>query len=143
MAEGQTPVTPAPPTQGTSGMEPNVAALVAYLGHIIGLGWLSGLIIYLIEKENKFVRFHALQSIALSVIAIVFGILWSIVIPIFIAIFGAANPMLGLAIGGIFSLVAFVAGIAFLILWIMAMIKAYNNEMYKIPIIGDFVEKYV
>lgn len=52
----------APKSSGGTGLEPNVAALLAYL-----FGWLGGLIFYLIEKDNKFVRFAAMQSILLNV----------------------------------------------------------------------------
>jgi len=48
--------------KSSTGMQPNVAGLLCYLA-----GWITGLIFYLIEKENKFVRFHAMQSIIVSV----------------------------------------------------------------------------
>ena len=47
--------------KSSTGIQPNVAALLAYL-----VGFVSGLVFFLIEKENKFVRFHAMQSIGLS-----------------------------------------------------------------------------
>ena len=61
----------------STGIQPNVAALLSYL-----LGWVTGLIFFLIEKDNKFVRFHAMQSI------IVFGALtvFNIVLSMFLSI---------------------------------------------------------
>jgi uncharacterized membrane protein len=99
------------------GIEPNVAALLSYL-----LGVLSGIIFYVLEKENKFVRFHAMQSI------VVFGFLWVVNI---IAHF---LPFIGPAIAGL-------TGLASLVLWIILMIKAYQGEKFKLPIAGDFAEQ--
>ena len=99
------------------GMKPNVAALLSYLA-----GILTGIIFYLLEKENKFVRFHAMQSI------IVFGA------------FFVLNIVLGFipVIG--WSLIPLV-GVVQLILWIILMVKAYKGEHFKLPIVGDMAEK--
>jgi len=99
------------------GMQPNLAALLCYL-----LGWITGLIFYLVEKKNKFVRFHAMQSI------VVFGGLAVINIVLLVV------PVIGALIGLLLSLLA-------LVLWILLMIKAYQGEMFKLPIAGDIAEK--
>jgi uncharacterized membrane protein len=99
-----------------TGIRPNVAALLSYL-----LWFVSGLIFFLIEKQNRFVRFHALQSI------VVFG---SIIIAQWVIGF---VPVLGALISGLLLL----AGV---VLTIVLMVKAYQGEMFKIPIAGDFVE---
>jgi len=86
-------------------------------------GWVSGLIFLLIETENKFVRFHAVQSIivfgALNIVVVVFG--WI--------------PWFG---GFVFYLAG---GLAF-VLWVVLMYKAYQGTMYKLPIAGDLAEKW-
>lgn len=101
----------------TMNIEPNIAGLLCYLA-----GWVTGLIFYLVEKENKFVRFHAMQSIvvfgAYSVISI---ILWFI-------------PIVGWVLGTIL-------GITMFVLWIMLMVKAYQGQKWKLPVAGDFAEK--
>lgn len=101
----------------STGLEENVAGLLCYV-----LGWISGLVFFLIEKENKFVRFHALQSI------IVFGIL------------SIASLVLSYIpfIGGILS---FLVSVLALILWIVLMVKAYQGEKFKLPWAGDVAEK--
>ncbi len=98
----------------STGLEENVAGLLCYV-----LGWVTGLVFILLEQENKFVRFHAMQSI------IVFGSLsvLSILTP-FIWIFA---PLLGL--------LGFV-------LWIILIIRAYQGVMYKLPVVGDLAEKW-
>ena len=101
------------------GMEPNVAGLLCYV-----LGWVTGLIFFLMEKENKFVRFHAMQSI------VVFGA-FSVVTYILSFI-----PFIGWIISGLLGVLAFV-------LWIILMIKAYQGERYKLPWAGNFAERQV
>lgn len=103
----------------TTGIQANVAALLCYLA-----GFITGIIFLLIEKENRFVRFHAMQSIvtfgALFVLSIVVSF-----IPIIGAVFGA------------------LIGLTNLILWIVLMIKAYQGEKFKLPIVGDIAEKNI
>jgi uncharacterized membrane protein len=113
----------------STGMQANVAGLLSYV-----LGWITGLILFLIEKENKFVRFHAMQSI------IVFGALF--ILQIVIGVFMAMLAMMGL--GVIHPLFSLIRGLLFLvgfILWILLMVKAYQGEMFKVPVIGDMAEK--
>jgi len=103
------------------GMEENIEGALCYV-----LGWVTGIVFYLLEKENKFVRFHAMQSILvflpLSVIYWIFGwMLWWI-------------PFIGWAISILIGLLMF-------ILWIVLMIKAYQGEMFKLPVVGDMAEK--
>lgn len=101
------------------GLEPNVAGVLCYL-----VGFISGIIIFLIEKENRFVRFHAMQSIILNVV-------------IFIAVFVLTMiPFIG-------WIISFIIAPVSLILWLFMMYKAYQGEMYKLPIIGDFSEQQV
>jgi len=101
------------------GLEPNVAGLLCY-----AVGWISGIVFFILEKENKLVRFHALQSI------IVFG-----------AITVASALLTWIPVfGGFFGTVI---GITAFILWVVLMVKAYQGEKYKILWAGDFAEKQV
>jgi len=105
--------------QGDSdtGLPANIAALLAYL-----LGVITGVVFLVIEKNNKFVRFHAMQS------AIVFGgILIVNIVLMFI-------PIIGWILNSIIGIVA-------VILWIILMLKAYQGEWIKLPVIGDIAEK--
>ena len=107
----------------STGLAENVAGLLCYV-----LGWVSGIVFLIIEPENKFVRFHAVQSIVtfgvITAISIVLSILG--LIPFIGVVFDIAN--------GIIGLLAFV-------LWIVLMVKAYQGTMYKLPWTGDFAEK--
>ena len=104
--------------KSSTGMEENVAGLLCYL-----VGWVSGLVFFLIEKDSKFVKFHAMQSIVTFVALTV--IMW------------IANviPLIGWLIAGLVGLLA-------LVLWIVLMVKAYRGEKFKLPVIGDLAEKW-
>ncbi len=103
----------------STGMDQNVAGLLCYL-----VGWITGLVFFLIEKENRFVRFHAMQSIvvfgALTVVSVILGVI----------------PIIG-------WIVSWLVGLLALVLWIVLMVKAYQNQMYKLPWAGDFAEKHI
>ena len=114
-----------PPQKTSTGLEPNLAAALSYL-----CGWVTGLIFYLMEKENNFVRFHAFQSILISagftVICIAISILGHIPV-----------------IGWIFALVAYpIIGLAGFVAWILLMIKAYQGQRFHFPIVGEIAEKH-
>ena len=105
----------------STGLDSNIGGLLAYV-----LGWVTGLIFFLIETKDEFVRFHAMQSMivfgAISIFSIVFGILFRV-------------PYLGAILG---SLLWF----ASVVLWIILIVKAYQGERFKLPIAGDLAEKY-
>jgi len=101
------------------GLDENVAGLLCYV-----LGWVSGLVFILLEQENKFVRFHAFQSI------IVFGVL---TVASFIL---GWIPIIGGFLGWLISLLG-------LVLWIVLMVKAYQGKRYKLPWSGNLAERWV
>jgi len=109
----------------STGLDENVAGLLCYV-----LAWVSGLVFILIEQENKFVRFHAIQSIvtfgSIMIVSIALSILG--LIPFLGVVFDVANWMIG--------------ALAF-VLWIVLMVKAYKGTKYKLPWAGDFAEKRV
>jgi len=112
------------PTGTSTGLEPNVAGLLCYV-----LGWITGLIFILLEKENQFVRFHAMQSI---VTFGAFTVLWMI-LQILMRV-----PFIGV----IFWLLYIISGILALVLWIVLIVKTYQGNRYKLPIVGDFAESH-
>ncbi|MGO9274726.1 MAG: zinc-ribbon domain-containing protein [Terriglobia bacterium] len=119
------------PPPGGSTMASNVAGLLCYI-----LGFITGIIFLVVEpyKNDKFVRFHAFQSIFLSVVWIAFRIVWrNILMGMFF------TPFFGL--WGLFSLVMTLVSLAFLVLWVFLMYKAYNNEKYELPFIGPLAAK--
>ncbi|HLH61303.1 MAG TPA: DUF4870 domain-containing protein [Ktedonobacteraceae bacterium] len=112
------------------GMQANVAAGLSYI-----FGWITGLIFFLGEKQNQFVRFNAMQSIILSVALTVFYI----VIEILTFALAAANiGVLAFLFGCLFWLV----GLAAFIVWIILLINAFQGKKFKLPVIGDYAERY-
>lgn len=112
----------------SSGIQPNLAAALAYFLTII-----TGIIFFLIEKENKYVRFHAMQAILLGAAWV---ILWIVLVIVMTVL--AFVPIIGWIINAV---VYAVLGLGGLILWIFLMYKAYSGERFKIPVIGDIAEK--
>ena len=98
----------------STGLQANIAGLACYV-----IGFVSGVVFLLLEKENKFVRFHAMQSI------VTFGAI-AILQCVFLSMFYPLVALLSLASLG---------------LWIVLIIKAYQGEMFKLPVLGDFAEK--
>lgn len=115
------------PTKGT-GLAPNIASLLCYICMPI-----TSIIFLLIEKESVDVRFHAWQGTA-------FGIGYILVIialEILAAIFGALASVLGIIIGFFIPIVGLIA----FVVWIVCLIKAYQGERWRIPVVGDFAAK--
>ena len=123
----------AAPALGTAstGMADNVAGMLCYLA-----GWITGLIFLLIEpfKNNKVVRFHAFQSIFFNVGVIAVWIAYGIVA----SILGSISHGLAFLITGPLFIVIWLGSIA---CWIFLMVKAYNNQQFKLPFIGDLAAK--
>jgi uncharacterized membrane protein len=117
----------------------NVAALLCYLP-ICCINLVLAIILLASEpKENRFVRFHALQSLLLMGIAFVVCIVFWI-----LAIAIVVTPVPGRAAGwGLLGLIEWVFGIAFLALSIFGGVKAYQGQMWKLPVIGDIAEKNI
>jgi uncharacterized membrane protein len=118
---------PVSTTSGDTGLAENVAGLLCYVA-----GWVTGLIFFLIDKR-PFVRFHAAQSLVL------FG---GIVIAYILLGMIAAASIFG---GWMLTLMSFliygVLGIGSFILWILCMVKAYQGQKFKLPVVGDLAEK--
>jgi uncharacterized membrane protein len=117
----------------TEGIEENIAGLLCYV-----FGWITGLIFLLIDKR-PFVKFHGAQSIALNISFVAVWILY-VIFSFFITMVSA---MLHFPIGFISFFLLPVIGLAFLAVWIFCMFKAYSHEKFKLPVIGNIVEKMV
>lgn len=129
-----------PPVQtakSSTGLDENVAALLSYV-----FTWLSGLIFFLMEKESRLVRFHAMQAILLGGAALVVGIVLWIAWVVLLIIVAQISDVLTMLFNLVFGLLMFVFYIGLLIAWVMCMIKAYNKQYFKLPVIGNLAEKF-
>jgi uncharacterized membrane protein len=110
-----------------AGLQPNIAGVLCYV-----IGIVTGIFFLLLDpyKRSPFIRFHAFQAIFLSIawFAAFFAVLiFSAILP---AVFSRVTWMLH-------SLV----GLAFFPVWLFLMYKAYSNEKFKLPVIGDLAAK--
>ena len=125
--------------QTALGLDQNVGALVCYLNICIPAGLIYSIIVLATDKTNKLPRFHAFQSIFALVAAIV------VIVPLYIImIIGVfVDAALGVpVVSGLTGLLMAVVGIGVLVFVVLAAIKAYGGQFYKIPFIGNFAEKY-
>jgi len=144
-----TPYTEPAPASGAPGgktsfmnLDSNVGAMLCYIANFLCcLGLVLAIIFLVTEKENRFVKFHAVQSLFLAALQIVVGI-----------VIGILGLILSLALNAFdMSWVAwililglrFILLLIFLALWIMGGVKAYGGQWYKLPIIGEFAWKTV
>jgi uncharacterized membrane protein len=134
--------TPPPPASGpgpelgpkspSTGLPSNVAAALACIPLI------GGIIFYIVEKHDGFVRFYAMQSIILGAAWLVFYIAALIVHGVFNAI-----PAIGGILVFFWQIVVALVDIVFLVLWIVAMVKAFINVRWEIPYIGPIARKQI
>jgi len=107
------------PAGTSTGLSPNTAGLLCYVGI-----WISGIIFFVLEQKNRFVRFHAAQSIVVFGTITVVGVILGLI------------PVVGNAFSTIIGIIGF-------IIWIIMIVKASSGEWYKLPWAGDVAEKMV
>lgn len=117
-----------PPIAASAGMADNVASTLCYV-----LGFITGIIFLVLEpyNKNRVVRFHAFQSIFLSVVAIVIRIALSI---LFTALWSVSGFFVGFAVSGLVSL-------AFFVLWVYMLISTYQGKTVVLPVIGPMAQQ--
>lgn len=110
---------PAGDSGSSTGLNSNIAAVLAYL-----FGCISGIALLVVERHDRYVRFHAMQStltfLALLVAALITGSL----------------PVAGRLLTG---LLTFAAGVV----WLVLMFKAFTGQRYKLPYIGEIAERQI
>jgi uncharacterized membrane protein len=103
--------------ESSLGLDPKLGGLLTYL-----FGFITGILFLVLEKKSSFIRFHAYQStitfLAIFVLNIVLGVI----------------PLIG-------TLASPVIGLASLVLWVLLMVKAFQGERFKLPMVGDMAEE--
>ena len=136
-----TPYEPPPPPPsdapgGTTsiGIDANLASMICYLTMICcGLGIIVSLVFFIMEKTNRLLRFHAMQALLFGGVWIVLGIAFRILS----ALLTIGDLDLGLIMFWGLLLVRLLIALFLLVLLILAAIKAYQGQYYKLPIIGN------
>jgi uncharacterized membrane protein len=106
----------APPGKSQFGLDENIAAAIAY-----GFGFIGGIVFLIIEKENRYVRFHAMQSV----------MTFALVAVMFLVVVGL--PLIGPPLATLFLL-------GVVVLWIVLIIKAISGQLYRLPYIGEWAD---
>ena len=123
-------------------MDSNLAAMLCYiLNFVCCLGLVLSIIFAITEKENRFVKFHAVQSLFLTGLQIVVGI----VLGLLGLVLSMVLHMVEMEFLGWFMVLGlrFLVFFIFIVIWIIAGVKAYGGQWYKLPIIGEFAWKAV
>jgi len=113
----------------TGPLSANLAAALAYFTFIPAASFL----LLPNFKHNRLVRFHSMQSIFLDVACILCGILLRVLFPVLSVI-----PRLGYLLG---SLAVVIVLLGFFFIWIVAVVKAFQGEFFKLPVIGGYAER--
>jgi uncharacterized membrane protein len=122
---------PAPEVNAsTTGLPSNVAAAIACIPLV------GGIIFYVLEKRDGFVRFYAMQSIIFGGAWLLFNVVYAIVHVIF-----ASVPAVGGFLSLLWGLVGMLIHLAFVVIWIIATIKAFTNVRWDIPYVGPMARK--
>jgi len=106
-------------------LDERIAAVLSY-----ALIFFSGAFFYVMERENKFVRFHALQSMVWFLVLFVVSMALNILSNFFL-------------IGGLASFLGGIVGFVTFVSWVGLMFMAFKGSMFKLPILGDAVENYL
>jgi len=120
-------------TVSAPGLTMNMAAALSY-----ALGAITGVLFLVLEpyKNNRLVRFHAIQSIILNVAIVALAIVWNIIVGILVSIGGFWVLTVALPLNWLFGLGIFA-------LWLFLMFQAYSEHEFRIPWIGDIAAKQV
>ena len=120
-------------TTSAPGLTMNMAAALSY-----ALGAITGVLFLVLEpyKNNRFVRFHAIQSIILNVAIVALAIVWNIIVGILVSIGGFWVLTVALPLDWLFGLGVFS-------LWLFLMFQAYSEREFRIPWMGDIAAKQV
>jgi len=123
-------------------LEENVAGLLCYVG-----AWVTGILFFILEKENKTVKFHAMQSILTFLpLTILTSVLSWVGFSTTVTYTNTAWGSVPTGVSQPYLILGYLSwlfGVLFLIIWLVLMFKAYQGEKFKLPVIGDIAEKQV
>lgn len=139
------------PHKSSLGMDANIAVLIAYLGGVV-VGWIPGiryvaflvpLVVFILEKESKFVRFHAMQSFALNILGLVLGLLFTLVTTIISGSIAYSSPGTALALISAMGVLGIIVSLGILVLAIIAVVNGFQYKEYHLPVLGNLAVKLV
>lgn len=138
------------PHKSSLGLDGNIVMLLAYFGSILlcfipflnSISWIVPLVIFLLEKDSDYVRFHAVQALFLEILGVIISVVLGLIIAI-LATFAIFNSSVSaITIAGFTTIITLATPTIMFIFSIVAAVKGWTYECYKIPIIGDIAEKF-
>jgi uncharacterized membrane protein len=118
------------------GLDNNVGALVCYLNICLPLGLIYSIIVLVTDKTNKLPRFHALNSILLGVVGTI------VIVALEIVAFIIGLALNSILVSGLLGLIIIAFVIALFATFIFSAVKAYQGQLFKLPVIGDLADKW-
>jgi len=119
-------------------LDENIASVLCY-----ALTWFTGIVFFFMEKENKTVRFHAMQSILTFLPLTILGYIFQGVLGVSYTNQSYYGYSYGVPTLSPFYYVGILIYLVVFVLWLLLMYKAYNGEKFKLPIVGDIAEKQI
>ena len=113
--------------KSSTGLDPKVANLLAYL-----FSWLGGLIIWLMEKENRFVKWNALQALILGICDVI----------VWVVFWGILNVATVFFIGPVFYIIGWILYLAIWVFRIIAIVMGFQGKTFRIPGVSSLTDKY-
>ena len=121
------------------GLDNNIGAMLCYVANLVCyLGLIYSIIVLVTDKENKLPQFHAMQSITLFATSLVLFIPGYLISIALVMMQSSITSLLATLVW----LVLMLIGIAMFVFMVISAIKAYNGEVYKIPVIGNLADKW-
>jgi uncharacterized membrane protein len=132
----------APEAETSTGLDENIAGALSYV-----LGFITGIVFFVLEPENEFVRFHAAQSMVLSVGVVILSIGLSILSAMLSVLFigdlfatgGILTGLLSLVLG----LVSLVLSAGVFVLWLYLIVRAYQGRTPRVPVVAGVADRLV
>lgn len=123
----------------TTTTSPSLMAALSYV-----LGFVTGIVVFLVEKEDPFVRFHAAQSIALSAVLFAASIVLTVVQTLVFALFfSSATAGLGALISLVLGLVWLAVSLGAFVAWVYLIVRAYQGATPRIPVVAGVADRIV
>ncbi len=137
------------PHKSSLGIEANIAVLIAYLGGAVisfipgvrYVAFLVPLIVFILEKESKFVRFHAMQSFALYILNLVFVLLLTLITNLITPSLAFSSPGAALATISLIGIIGTGISLVILVLAIIAVVNGFQYKEYRLPVLGNLAAK--
>lgn len=114
-----------------------VSAVLGFVPIVKYVAWLAPLVVFFIEKQSSFVKFHAMQAFLLNLAGLVISLILSLIFAATLLVSASG----AVATVGLTGIIGLIVSIVILVFSILAMIGAYKYQEYEIPLLGPLTRK--